>query len=414
MKKFENISDFEKLLKDQLSDHSTPAPKDVWSNVAASTSQGAGLFAQLSAYFSSVTNVLKVALFAGGIASIGIIIVNENQTEVPTTDSITPIESIEEDSEANDKQSDIMLDQLDTDTPGETAILKETKPTSQGSNQTVALQHEQQDDGLNTLPEVPNNIPNEEVIETNREPDENITSITASVSNLSPCIGEEIDLISNQAGIWFLNKTPISSQGTLSKYKVPEKGTYQIEFRTQDFAESFTIDASSNEITIAEGIETDGLKEFSLVDPSSKANWFLDGKLLSTETNNISLKVLKVGTHLLRAESVNKTCSSSSEYAFKIKPTGSIKTYNVFTPDGDGRNDTYVVEIENYDFFSIQIFDNQMNLLFASQNPNNEWNGNNQRTGEEVPSGEYSAKINYKLRGEEPTTKNIRLTLKRP
>ncbi|MGB0849871.1 MAG: gliding motility-associated C-terminal domain-containing protein [Bacteroidia bacterium] len=415
MKKFENISDFEKLLKDQLDGHTTPAPKDVWSNVAASTSQGAGLITQISAYFSSVTNILKVALFAGGIASIGIVIFNENQPEVPEIESTTPVQSIEDnlDTSAEEVSEN---DQQPTEirTRSESNNNQEKKSDSQADKETVAIQIEKEHLKSNELHEknINNSSSTEEKDESNNLAE--VFTVEANISNTTPCIGDEIELTSNRAGMWYLNDTPISSLGTSSKFTAQLEGNYQLKFRSQDFTETFTIQALSNKIEIVEGIETDGLKEFSLSSRTNTADWYLDDELMSRSTNGVSLKVLKVGNHVLRAESKNASCPSSSEYQFEIKPTGSIKTFNVFTPNGDGRNDTYVVEIENYEFFSIQIFDNQMNLLFASQNPNNEWDGSNQRTGKEAPSGEYLAKINYKLSGEEPSTKNIRLTLKRP
>ena len=65
MKKFENIEDFENVLKDSLSNHSVPAP-DVWSAVSSSVTGGStSLLSQVSTYFSSISNVLKLALFAG-------------------------------------------------------------------------------------------------------------------------------------------------------------------------------------------------------------------------------------------------------------------------------------------------------------------------------------------------------------
>ena len=82
MKKIKDISEFENLLKDTLQGHSTPAPPDVWSSVAASTSQSAGLLAQVTTYFGSATNLLKVALFTGGIAAVGIVIYTENTPEI--------------------------------------------------------------------------------------------------------------------------------------------------------------------------------------------------------------------------------------------------------------------------------------------------------------------------------------------
>ena len=90
MKKIDNISDFEHLFKKEMSGHSTPPPADAWANVAASTAgQSAGILSQASSFLGSATNLLKVALFAGGIAAVGIAVYTEN------TDTNTSTENIE-------------------------------------------------------------------------------------------------------------------------------------------------------------------------------------------------------------------------------------------------------------------------------------------------------------------------------
>ncbi|MFB1002576.1 MAG: hypothetical protein QMC70_00335, partial [Bacteroidia bacterium] len=79
MNKFKDISELEQLLKSNLQVHSTPAPPEVWSNVAASTGQSAGILGQAMSFLNSTTNLMKVALFVGGIAAVGIVIYNENK-----------------------------------------------------------------------------------------------------------------------------------------------------------------------------------------------------------------------------------------------------------------------------------------------------------------------------------------------
>ena len=94
---------------------------------------------------------------------------------------------------------------------------------------------------------------------------------------------------------------------------------------------------------------------------------------------------------------------------------GSIKFFNVFTPNGDGTNDKYLVEINNYENYQILIYDQVKNqLVFTSDDPENPWNGSLYNQGENCPPGEYIAKIKYTLNGEKIQTKNIKFTLIRP
>jgi gliding motility-associated-like protein len=92
---------------------------------------------------------------------------------------------------------------------------------------------------------------------------------------------------------------------------------------------------------------------------------------------------------------------------------GSIVFYEIFTPDGDGVNDFYSVDIVGYENFSLQIFDNNNRRVFLSQTPDNKWNGKVNNEGSICKNGSYYAKISYKLKGENPQVKSIKLFLKR-
>ena len=53
-------------------------------------------------------------------------------------------------------------------------------------------------------------------------------------------------------------------------------------------------------------------------------------------------------------------------------------------------------------------------MVYASQNPEEGWNGKLFNMGNECLNGVYAAKIIYTLNGEISRTKNIKITLKRP
>jgi len=61
----------------------------------------------------------------------------------------------------------------------------------------------------------------------------------------------------------------------------------------------------------------------------------------------------------------------------------------IITPNGDGANDFWV--IDDIDYFrdnSMKIFNRWGNVVYAQQNYNNTWNGDNQR-GSPLPAGTY-------------------------
>ena len=72
-----------------------------------------------------------------------------------------------------------------------------------------------------------------------------------------------------------------------------------------------------------------------------------------------------------------------------------VKMYNVFTPGKDGLNDQFIVDIENYDFFQLNIFNRWGELVFTTQNPDVHWNGAYFNEGELLPSSTYFYILNY-------------------
>lgn len=67
----------------------------------------------------------------------------------------------------------------------------------------------------------------------------------------------------------------------------------------------------------------------------------------------------------------------------------SMKTYNVFTPNGDGENDELVFEGKGIEAFQVQIFDINGKLVYSSTDLNQTWNGND-KSGNLAAKGTYS------------------------
>jgi len=84
---------------------------------------------------------------------------------------------------------------------------------------------------------------------------------------------------------------------------------------------------------------------------------------------------------------------------------------NVFTPNGDQTNDEFVVEIEGWVKYEIQIFNRHGDKVFESTDPGNPWNGKNKNTGNDLPPGVYYVVIKYQLRGSPEETYNGTVTL---
>ncbi len=76
------------------------------------------------------------------------------------------------------------------------------------------------------------------------------------------------------------------------------------------------------------------------------------------------------------------------------------KFYNVISPDGDGKNDTWFVEIEEIAEYHLSIYDFKGQLVFETDKINEPWKGENGRTGELCPIGKYAFVLNYRYKNE--------------
>jgi hypothetical protein len=415
MKKIDNISDFEHLFKKEMSGHSTPPPADAWAHVAASTAgQSAGILSQASSFLGSASNILKVALFAGGIAAIGIVIYAENagtDASTATTEITIPVDKKEQNQENTSGTRKVAIttpEQNTQDTQDKSTLTSPKRTTAKTVNTPTPKT------------EVSKILAKQEV-SANKTPapiadDFNGTEtkpLYFEISNPKPCLGDEIILRSRAAGSWYKDSELLATNATTLTTTVTKKGATVLSLVIGDTKTSKTIDVQGSEAQIVSAQQ--GNKHFfSLTEKSQIANWYIDDKLIVTNAKECTNALTKVGEHTIRAVVTNSPCTAPTSITMTTKPIGSIRIYNIITIDGDGKNDEYDVEIDGYENYSIQIFDLENTLIFYANEPANKWNGRLFNEGTECPAGSYVAKISFTLIGEAPTTKNIKLTLKRP
>jgi len=416
MKKFKDISEFENLLKDTLQGHSTPAPPDVWSSVAASTSQSAGLLSQVTAYFGSATNIVKVALFASGIAAVGIVIYNENTPEIillPKTQNKEQQVAILSDKEKTKIEN--------TETTITTAYTAKTN-TAESKNTSNTAPKEDKSSSVEERVSSKTNETKYSVNDGNNKTDKQdvppisvaATKLSIIASNLNPCLGETVVLKSAEKGNWFANDRQLATNSTFLEYKCTQEGKVVFKLKNEVSITSTAVYIQTFKSSIRSKEINDSEFSYSLDDKSVIANWFLDNVLQETNAHVFTTQIQQVGEHSIKAVPVNQLCAVPIETKTTIRRRGSIEIFDVFTPGADGSNDTYKVDISGYDNFSIQIFNAEGKMVYASQNPDEGWNGKLYNIGNECFNGIYIATISYTLNGETPQSKNIKITLKRP
>ncbi len=411
MNKFKDISEFEHLLKNNLQSHSTPAPTEVWSNVATSTAQSAGILGQAMSFLNSTTNLLKAALFVGGIAAVGIVIYNENKAPSRVKNyrsKATNQSSLTEKTPLN------ILNPLLLTTKNELLNLENSVQQKNGNKQKTASKSEENINkvGAINLSQVPTpkafkstgkpeaTSPTQKIVAT--------ADMDFEISNAHPCKGEVVTLSQANPTNWYVNEVKVAQSTATHSIETSEAGVYFVSNGTQ--TKTIDVSALSAHITV-EKLETGQFR--CKLEDGLTGNWHLDDKLVHTNASTVDLEIPDVGTHKVQSTIVSHMCDATLFKTITIEPTGSITFYEIFTPDGDGINDFYTVDIFEYENYSIQIFDKNNRRIFLSQDPGNKWNGRVNNEGEACAIGAYFAKISYKLKGERPQVKTIKLALKR-
>jgi gliding motility-associated-like protein len=78
---------------------------------------------------------------------------------------------------------------------------------------------------------------------------------------------------------------------------------------------------------------------------------------------------------------------------------------NVFTPDQDGSNDEFVVEIDDCTAYAIKIINYKGVVVYESSNLQEHWNGRIKNFGEDCPAGEYVYTVKFSTYNVESQTK---------
>lgn len=116
---------------------------------------------------------------------------------------------------------------------------------------------------------------------------------------------------------------------------------------------------------------------------SPRLSWYLNGSLIS---NEIAIKPTEAGVYKLVAQGY---AYGEDYWIEKIVVIDTPLLYscetiipNVFTPNGDGHNDTFtILNIEHYPNSSLEIYARWGRKIFESSNYRNEWNGADQPDG---------------------------------
>jgi gliding motility-associated-like protein len=94
------------------------------------------------------------------------------------------------------------------------------------------------------------------------------------------------------------------------------------------------------------------------------------------------------GTYTLLVTGTTDGCSSSDSVTVTVNERTSIEVADLFTPNGDGVNDTWQVNFLQYvGNYTLSVYSRGGATVFTSSNYNSDWNGTND--GSNLPDGTY-------------------------
>ncbi len=157
------------------------------------------------------------------------------------------------------------------------------------------------------------------------------------------------------------------------------------------------IDLSKAAVTLSGKSIESNLVELSAYGLKGNAYWSYQGKSISTESKLLYNPEWYSTTPFLVVNSDNG-CRDSFFDKNGDQGVSSFKIWqNTITPNGDGKNDYYDVEIKGYSYFSIVIADKDNKVVFSSTDPAVKWNGTDQVSKQPCAVGTYGVVIKYQL-----------------
>ena len=271
MKKFKDISEFEKLVKTQLENHSTPPPYKVWNNIDfSSTNQSVTKGAKIIELIKNPIKAIKIASIVGVSATILFLAVdNQNSRSKEVAHNlIEDSQAIVEDSTSN-IQSKI--------SSNKDQKYKESKHWSKPSNNEMVNAHKQPlppKEIIKVENHTPNSIGNAKV-SNQLNIGETLQKII--VSNKQPCIGETIILESTSPGDWYINNEIIVKNTDNFEHVVVSDKPMFIALKNE-FGEINEIISSINpKYQIINQKINHNTYTFSINKQGINADWYLDG-----------------------------------------------------------------------------------------------------------------------------------------
>ncbi|MEM8523668.1 MAG: cohesin domain-containing protein [Bacteroidota bacterium] len=128
--------------------------------------------------------------------------------------------------------------------------------------------------------------------------------------------------------------------------------------------------------------------------PEYQYRWLDPSDMIIPDAMDSVLQASNQGTYMLMVEDING-CTTTAEVNL-INEDGCLETRPVITPNGDGKNENFIIRcVESYKDQSIEIYNRWGTLVFRTADYDSSWMGQNM-DGEPVPDGVYYYVLFYR------------------
>jgi gliding motility-associated-like protein len=232
------------------------------------------------------------------------------------------------------------------------------------------------------------------------------------------CVGDNVLITDESDDVYTVYNWSINDEDTSTKvdlnYIFKEEGLYTVNYKPTYIPDSsfqrHCYDSFSNQVEVffvkaGFSYEEQGLcSEYIFIDSSENAAsyiWDFDhpksGKRnTSTDASTSHIYGQDTGTYTacLAVESL-EGCRDTLCAELPVEYIKDLELYNVFTPNTDGINDIFYLDIVNQRRFVLKIYNRWGELMFESKNPQKGWDGRHENAKTLMPEGTYFWVLDY-------------------
>ena len=150
--------------------------------------------------------------------------------------------------------------------------------------------------------------------------------------------------------------------------------------------------------TITDNYSYVNFYDHSLGNPVAWTWSISDGTPSTFVQDHINHQFVAKGDYQVELKVENSSgCLDSTQKTIRVIEEHTLYVPNAFTPDLDGRNDVFRVQHHalREETYNIAIFDRLGSLVHSSNNPDDEWDGTNDFTGNKLGTGVFTYYISY-------------------